>query len=714
MAMLPPIIAHLLADTTDFNAKLDEAQAHTLAMTESGNKSFGGFGKVATVAFLAVAAAAVSAGVAGVDLALKYQTSTASLAANAGISVAAANRIGAAFLNQAFQTTFSAQQTEAAYAGVVGQLGVMNGKALSSAQALAFMTQAQDLAEASGTALSSATADLAKTMQAFQVPLGGAAQAANDLFNAAKDTGTSVDILSQSLARARGTMGAAAPPLSVMTGLLVDLTAHGETGRQAMSALGSAFTGIISPSAAVIAAQKQLGVTFLTAKHALDPVSQILTELQPKLAGMSAAQAAATLKSIGFGAASAKLATTIQAGPAVLAKYIDSVSKAGSAQAAADKNAGTLEGSIKKLSSGFQDILTQLGQFLIPILTKVVGVVASVVSYFDRNRAAAVALGIGIGAITAVLGTFAVATGIAKLASITSAVAMGAWGAATAVWSGITTAATVVMGAFNLVMDANPIALIILAVAGLIAIGVLLITHWKQVTAAAAAVWHDITGFFKSLWHDITGIFNGIASFLGGVWHTITTGVSTGFDAVIAFITGIPKKILDALGDLGNLLLNAGKAILTGFLNGILSIWKNITGFFGGIGNWIKQHKGPIEADAVMLVPHGMAIMSGFHAGLKAGIPPILSTLNGLSTSIGGALNVRGTGLTLLGSPSLARRSAVAGAGAAGGSGGSVTYAPTYNMPITGDVSPQTVRLIDQMLQKHDQELITVLNAGRR
>src|ERR1039458_9964607 len=322
MGMLPPLIQQILADTTEYNAKLTEVQAKGEETAESSEASADSAGGAWSKAGLIVGAAVVAVGALAVDLGMKYQSATASLAANADISSAAATRIGNAFLGQAFTTTFSAQQTMTAYAAVAGQMGLVAGKALDQAQALKFMTAAQDLAEASGTSLASATSDLSKTMQAFGIPLSGTTQATNDLFNAARLTGQSVDTFSAGIDKARASMGAAAPPLSALSGLVVDLAAHGETGRQAISALNSAFTGIITPTAAVTAAQQALGVSFLNAKtKALDPLSQILTELQPKLAGLSPVMAAAELKTLGFGSASVKLAETIQAGPAALAAY---------------------------------------------------------------------------------------------------------------------------------------------------------------------------------------------------------------------------------------------------------------------------------------------------------------------------------------------------------------------------------------------------------
>jgi hypothetical protein len=52
------------------------------------------------------------------------------------------------------------------------------------------------------------------------------------------------------------------------------------------------------------------------------------------------------------------------------------------------------------------------------------------------------------------------------------------------------------------------------------------------------------------------------------------------------------------------------------------------------------------------------------------------------------------------------------GFGGIGGAGGSAPVQITYNIPVTGDMSPQTVLYLKQQLQQHDQELITKLGAA--
>jgi len=804
---LPPIVCTLLADTAEFNASMDEAQAKMAETGAEGESSGGVMGSAWAKTGLVVGAAVVAVGVAATDLAMKYQASTASLAANAGISVAAANSIGSAFLSQAFQTTFSAQQTMTAYAGVSGQLGLMQGHALSAVQALGFMRNAQDLAEASGTSLGNATADLAKVMQAYGIPVSQAALASNVLFNAARDTGQAVDSLSQAMARARGSMGAAAPPLQVMGGLLVDLTAHGETGRQAMSALNSAFTGIISPSKAVTAAQAAMGVSFKTASGALMPMTAIFAELQPKLAGMSTTEAAATLKTLGFGSASTKLAATIQAGPAVLQKYIDSVSKTGSAQAAASKNSGTLEGQVKTLGSGFEDLLTKIGEFLIPILNTLVGVMLTVVNYFEKNRVAAVALGIGIGAIVAVLGTMAAIAAVSAVRTAAMTVATTAWGIATGVVNGIVSVATGIMAAFDAVMDANPIALVVIAIAALIAIGVLLITHWKQVIAIAGQVWKDVTTFFTNLWHDVVSIWNGIVNFLAGVWKDLVTGVTTAVTSVVHFFAQLPVTILHMLADAGTWLLktgesllkgmwsgivtgavavwnwftslpgkilgllgtaltwlyDVGKNVLQGLENGVLFIWTTVTSWFKAMGSTVT---GWLSGAVTWLYTVGKNIIDGLLGGIKAawngvttwihnvpgeilnGIKGIfgihspstemaaigsnimLGLAQGIAGSTGAAVAAATTAslrvaaaigtpvdgslsLTATGTGSLLAHAQLAGASAGGGGGGrNITLNNTYNIPVTGDMSPQTADYVKKRLDEHSTDLVRQFRGG--
>jgi hypothetical protein len=99
--------------------------------------------------------------------------------------------------------------------------------------------------------------------------------------------------------------------------------------------------------------------------------------------------------------------------------------------------------------------------------------------------------------------------------------------------------------------------------------------------------------------------------------------------------------------------------------------------FVDGIANTISSHKGPLPYDAVLLTPHGNAIMGGLLAGLQAGAPAVQSYLdqftNGLSTNtrISGTLGITGSGL--------------AGVPAGAGAGGNTFIVDLRGSQVVGD-----------------------------
>lgn len=76
--------------------------------------------------------------------------------------------------------------------------------------------------------------------------------------------------------------------------------------------------------------------------------------------------------------------------------------------------------------------------------------------------------------------------------------------------------ATVAQGLFNLVMAANPIAIVVIAIAALVAAIVYAYNKFKWfrdfvngIPGALSAAWKGLKGFFSGLWADIKGIFTG-------------------------------------------------------------------------------------------------------------------------------------------------------------------------------------------------------------
>jgi TP901 family phage tail tape measure protein len=186
----------------------------------------------------------------------------------------------------------------------------------------------------------------------------------------------------------------------------------------------------------------------------------------------------------------------------------------------------------------------------------------------------------------------------------------------------------------------------------------------KTVTSAIhgdwSGVWKGILTILSGVWDLIKGVITGalgiIKSVLALAWAVIATGVTAAWNGIIGFFRSIPGRILGALGDLGSLLLNAGSAIMGGFLSGITSGFDKIKNFVGGIASWIGSHKGPLEYDRQLLVPHGNAIMAGLNDGLTGGFGKVQGNVG----SMAGRLSIGSLDFA----SSSVRSSAVGGGGA--------------------------------------------------
>ena len=66
-----------------------------------------------------------------------------------------------------------------------------------------------------------------------------------------------------------------------------------------------------------------------------------------------------------------------------------------------------------------------------------------------------------------------------------------------------------------------------------------------------------------------------------------TINVSNAVNNIVGFITGIPQRAKDALGDLGNTLKDSGRALMGGFLKGIEEMFKPIGDAVSGALNWV-------------------------------------------------------------------------------------------------------------------------------
>ncbi|MEU1194918.1 hypothetical protein ABZ446_01685 [Streptomyces sp. NPDC005813] len=230
------------------------------------------------------------------------------------------------------------------------------------------------------------------------------------------------------------------------------------------------------------------------------------------------------------------------------------------------------------------------------------------------------------------------------------AVALGIW--AVGLW------------AVNSAFFANPMTWVIAGIVALVAIIVMIATRttwfqdiWHAMTDAVSDAWNwlwsnlssavssgigFVTGVVSSGVSHVLAIFGWFAQLPGriaGWFGAVKTAAVGKMLALAAWLQGLPGRILDAVGDLGNLLVSAGKAIIKGLIRGVTSMLGGLKDKFHSITSMIPDLKGPMTLDLKLLTPSGEAIMSGLMDGVDNELPAFEKQLAGVTSGIPSNIN---------------------------------------------------------------------------
>jgi len=236
--------------------------------------------------------------------------------------------------------------------------------------------------------------------------------------------------------------------------------------------------------------------------------------------------------------------------------------------------------------------------------TKLIPVLLHVVTFFEKNRTAAIALAVVIGGVLAAAVVSFAATAVKGAVTGVMDLSRGILGAAkavrafvlseqlaafaTRVWAGV-------QAVFNAIMDANPLVLIVIAVVALVAAVIYAYNHCERFRAIVQAAFAGVRTAAVELWHMLQTVWSGIVTGVTWLWHQIVSI----WNSIVSVTTTVWNGISAFFQKWWPLLLvifAAPIALLIGVWNHFHSqitavataVWNGIAAFFGSIWNGIK------------------------------------------------------------------------------------------------------------------------------
>jgi TP901 family phage tail tape measure protein len=557
------------------------------AMDEAGSsaKGLGGImGKMGEVSAVAL----VGMGVAATKMATSYESATQRLVTSAGEQQSNLELVRKGMLDMAGQVGVSAQDlTQAMYyvesAGFHGADGLLALKAAAQG------------AKAEGADTTTVVKAMTDVLVDYHLKASDAANVTSQMIAAVATGKTNLQDFSSAFASIVPAASAAGISFTDVAAALAAMTNHGFTAQRASSNLAQALRSLLNPTHTMQSAFVEYGVSSATLREKLNGPNG-LTDAMEYLS--NAATKAGKEGTPAFAAALKQLIGTAPGANAALATVganFDATSKAitsiGKATTDAQGNVKgftevqqTLGQQVAQLKAGFDSLMIELGNKLIPV-------VKDVVSWMSKHQDTVVKLGVALAALMVTLVAFGIA--MKAVAVATTLWTAGTKIAAAAMWLfndacigtrlGLIAlaiaekGAAVAQWALNVAMDANPIGLIIIAIAGLVAGFIYLWNHFKGFRDFWKDAWRDIKNWAVDAWHWIDGVFHDIANA-----PAATVGaIERMFSDLVGWFKALPGKIAHAVGDLFGFIGSAAASAyhtVVGWFDSIISAAENVLG----------------------------------------------------------------------------------------------------------------------------------------
>lgn len=609
-------VGYLLLDTTGFSNGLNSAWRDLQGFTDNTSSatdrlsSFGSaVSSVGGTLTKSVTLPLAGAGTAIMKIGNDFESQMSRVQAIAGATGTELEALTNQALELGSSTSFSASE-------VAQGMENLASAGFTTNEIMSAMPGLLDLAASSGAELGTASEIAASAIRGFGLEATDAGHVADVFAEAAARTNAQTEDMGEAMkyiAPVANAMGQSLEETAAAIGIMSDA---GIKGSQAGTSLRGALSRLAKPTDVMYAKMEELGLSFYDAQGNMLPLNEIVSQLQNSFVGLTQEQQNNALVTL-FGQESLSgMLALIQRGPDELVSLTESFKNCdGAAAEMAETMLDNTSGSIEEMMGAIETLAIKLQQVMAPVITKVVEKITEFVEWLGSLDEGTLQLIATIAAVAAAVGPVLIVIGnvIKAISTIGTAI--------TSIISIVKTVGTAISGLFTL-LAANPVGLVIAAIAALIAIFVTLwnnceafrefwIGLWEGiksiVSGAVEAIkgffsgvadffisaWDGVTEFFSGLWEGLKGIVQGVADFFIGLWTTqiemfksLWSGISEFFSGLWEGIKGIFSAVADFFIDLWTKNVETMKAIwgvLTDFFSGL---WEGIKSIFSAVADF--------------------------------------------------------------------------------------------------------------------------------
>ncbi|MBQ8233152.1 MAG: phage tail tape measure protein [Lachnospiraceae bacterium] len=638
----------------DLEAQAGESAVALQKIAKAGDSLQETGGKIESVgkSLLPVSTAVTGIGVAGLKVATDFEKAMSGVQAITGATGADFERLREVAIDLGATTAFSSGE-------VAEAMTEMAKAGWSTTQIIEGMAGVLDATAASGESLGTVATIVADAITGFGLSAKDSARVA-DLMTQAANSGTiGVSDLGESYKYVAPLAQSMGLSIEDVTTALSAMSMAGIKGSQAGTSLRTVLANMAKPSSTVADAMDELGISITNSDGSFQSLEQIITTMRTKFSGLTDDQkayyATALAGKEGMSGLISLLNLTQEEYDALTASMNECSGVAGETAAVMQDN---LQSKVEQLGGSLESLAIKLSEYVIPFLTGLVEKITAAIDAFTNLSPGVQKAVLVVGGVVAVLGPLLIVIGkvISAVGTIMTIIPKLA---------GLLNVVKTAFALLNTTMLANPIMLVIAAIAALVAAFIYLwnncegfrqfwIDLWEKIKEATSKAFSAISKGIKDtvgkIGESIKNGFNNAVDFITGLASSAYTWGSDIIGGIVDGIRSCISKVKDAVTDVAD--------TIRSFLHfsvpdeGPLTDYESwMPDFMGGLARGIEESRGMIAkavegvaSDMVISPKMGALEVAGVGAVPAGGSSDMLSGITGAITDALSCMNSQSSG----------------------------------------------------------------------